>query len=112
MRRLLSFPHPRFGRLAIPHWDNALTAAARRPTACSASGEPYARDPYYFSDIGPLRIQQVGLAADAVEWADEDGLIIGRDAAGSRHRRPVPERPGPSARGPRAGLQPPTDHER
>ncbi len=46
------------------------------------TGEPYARDPYYFSDIGPLRIQQVGLAADAVEWADEDDLIIGRDAAG------------------------------
>jgi NADPH-dependent 2,4-dienoyl-CoA reductase/sulfur reductase-like enzyme len=79
---VISFPHPRYGRLAIPHWDNALHSGRQAADGVLNVGEPYARDPYYFSDIGPLRIQQVGLAADAVEWADEDGLVLGRDAAG------------------------------
>jgi hypothetical protein len=48
----------------------------------AGSHSPYVRDPYFFSDIGPLRIQQVGLAAAAVEWAEEDDLIIGRDEHG------------------------------
>ena len=82
MRRLIAFPHPRYGRLQIPHWDNALHSGRQAADSVLNIGEAYARDPYYFSDIGPLRIQQVGLAADAVEWADEDDLVIGRDAAG------------------------------
>jgi hypothetical protein len=41
------------------------------------------RDPYFFSDIGPLRIQQVGLASGAVEWAEEDALLVGRDEYGA-----------------------------
>jgi 3-phenylpropionate/trans-cinnamate dioxygenase ferredoxin reductase subunit len=79
---VVAFPHPRYGTLAIPHWDNALHSGRQAADGVLDTGEAYARDPYYFSDIGPLRIQQVGLAADAVEWADEDGLVIGRDAAG------------------------------
>ena len=78
----IAFPHPRYGKLAIPHWDNALHSGRRAADGVLDVGEAYARDPYYFSDIGPLRIQQVGLAADAVEWRDEDGLAVGRDAAG------------------------------
>ena len=77
------FPHPRYGAIAIPHWDNALHSGRQAADGVLGTGEPYARDPYYFSDIGPLRIQQVGLAADAVEWADEDDLIIGRHGGGS-----------------------------
>jgi len=79
---VIRFPHPRYGGIAIPHWDNALHSGRQAADGVLGTGEPYARDPYYFSDIGPLRIQQVGLAADAVEWADEDDLIIGRDEAG------------------------------
>lgn len=78
----IAFPHPRYGSIAIPHWDNALHSGRQAADGALGVGEEYARDPYYFSDIGPLRIQQVGLAADAVEWADEDDLMIGRDAAG------------------------------
>ena len=78
----VSFPHPRFGRLAIPHWDHALWSGRHVAGAITGSREPYVRDPYFFSDIGPLRIQQVGLAAAAVEWAEEDGLWVGRDEHG------------------------------
>jgi NADPH-dependent 2,4-dienoyl-CoA reductase/sulfur reductase-like enzyme len=78
----VSFPHPRFGRLAIPHWDHALWSGRHVAGSIAGSRAPYVRDPYFFSDIGPLRIQQVGLAAAAVEWAEEDDLIIGRDEHG------------------------------
>jgi 3-phenylpropionate/trans-cinnamate dioxygenase ferredoxin reductase component len=79
----VSFPHPRFGRLAIPHWDHALWSGRHVAGSITGSREPYVRDPYFFSDIGPLRIQQVGLASAAVEWGDEDGLVVGRDEHGS-----------------------------
>jgi hypothetical protein len=46
------------------------------------SSAPYARQPYFFSDIGPLRIQQVGLAEGVCEWSDGESLMIGRDDAG------------------------------
>ena len=36
-------------------------AGGTSPTAILGSRDPYVRDPYFFSDIGPLRIQQVGL---------------------------------------------------
>ncbi len=78
----VSFPHPRWGRIAIPHWDNALRSGRHVADAIAGSLEPYVRDPYFFSDIGPRRIQQVGLADAAVEWDDADGLVIGRDVAG------------------------------
>ena len=41
------------------------------------------REPYFFSDIGRLRIQQVGVGDAAVEWHDDDGLFVGRDPAGA-----------------------------
>lgn len=79
----VSFPHPRFGQIAIPHWDHALWSGRHVAGAICGSHEPYARDPYFFSDIGPLRIQQVGVASSAVEWADEDSLLVGRDERGT-----------------------------
>lgn len=79
----VSFPHPRWGRIAIPHWDNALRSGRHAADSILGSMEPYLREPYFFSDIGPLRIQQVGVAAQAVEWADDDGLVVGRDSAGA-----------------------------
>jgi len=41
------------------------------------------REPYFFSDIGPLRIQQIGVADAVVDWHDEDGLVVGRDQNGA-----------------------------
>jgi 3-phenylpropionate/trans-cinnamate dioxygenase ferredoxin reductase component len=79
----VSFPHPRWGRIAIPHWDHALWSGRHAAESILGSTEPYVREPYFFSDIGPLRIQQVGLADQAVEWdKDDEGLIVGRDTAG------------------------------
>jgi 3-phenylpropionate/trans-cinnamate dioxygenase ferredoxin reductase component len=76
------FPHPRFGRIGIQHWDHAV-ASGRHVAACIAGDSAaYVRDPYFFSDIGPLRIQQVGLADAACDWAERGGLITGRDDTG------------------------------
>jgi len=72
-----AFPHPRFGRIAIPHWDNARAGGAHAAAAVLGATAPYVRDPYWFSDIGPLRIQQVGLAPAACEWSHRDGLHVG-----------------------------------
>ena len=76
----VSFPHPRWGRIAIPHWDHALWSGRHVADAIMGSAAPYTRDPYFFSDIGPLRIQQVGLAERVAEWTPEHGMLVGRDA--------------------------------
>ncbi len=78
----IAFPHPRHGRLQIPHWDHALYSGRHAADSLLGDDTPYVREPYYFSDIGPLRIQQVGLATAAAEWRVEDGLTIGRDDVG------------------------------
>ena len=72
-----AFPHPRYGRIAIPHWDNARAGGAHAADAVMGSAAAYVRDPYWFSDIGPLRIQQIGLAPAACEWSQHDGLHVG-----------------------------------
>ena len=80
----VSFPHPRWGRIAIPHWDNAIWSGRHAAESILGSTGPYVREPYFFSDIGPLRIQQVGLADRAVEWdGDDEGLVVGRDSGGA-----------------------------
>ena len=56
----VSFPHPRWGRIAIPHWDHALWSGRHAAESILGSTAPYVREPYFFSDIGRLRIQQVG----------------------------------------------------
>ncbi len=77
------FPHPRFGRLSIPHWDNARASGAHVAGELLGAGSVYRRDPYWFSDIGRLRIQQVGCAEVVCEWETRDGLHVGCDAHGS-----------------------------
>jgi 3-phenylpropionate/trans-cinnamate dioxygenase ferredoxin reductase subunit len=79
----VSFPHPRWGRIAIPHWDHALWSGRHVADAILGSTAPYVREPYFFSDIGRLRVQQVGVAGSAVEWHEDDGLVIGREAGGA-----------------------------
>ena len=79
---LARFPHPRYGRIAVPHWDNARAGGAHVAAAILGACEPFVREPYWFSDIGPLRIQQVGRDAVVCEWRDRDGLTVGHDASG------------------------------
>lgn len=79
----VSFPHPRWGRIAIPHWDHALWSGRHAAGAILGSSAPYAREPYFFSDIGAFRVQQLGVADAVVEWGDEDGMSVGRDASGA-----------------------------
>ncbi len=79
---IVRFPHPRWGPIAIPHWDHALHSGRHVADAILGSSEPYVRDPYWFSDIGPLRLQLVGHSAAVADWADEDGLHVGRDECG------------------------------
>ncbi len=72
-----AFPHPRFGRIAIPHWDNARAGGDHVARAILGSRAPFERDPYWFSDIGPLRVQQVGFEPAVCEWSVRDGLHVG-----------------------------------
>lgn len=80
---IVSFPHSRWGRIGIPHWEHALWSGRHVAESILGSTAPYVRDPYFFSDIGRLRIQQVGLADAAVDWHDDDGLVVGRDSGGA-----------------------------
>jgi 3-phenylpropionate/trans-cinnamate dioxygenase ferredoxin reductase component len=78
----VSFPHPRYGRIAIPHWDHALWSGRHVAESILGSTAAYVREPYFFSDIGPLRIQQVGRSDAAVEWNADEGLVVERDPDG------------------------------
>jgi 3-phenylpropionate/trans-cinnamate dioxygenase ferredoxin reductase component len=77
-----AFPHPRFGRIAVPHWDNARASGVHAAESVLGADGAYDRDPYWFSDIGPLRIQQVGFAPAACEWVRRDDLHVGHDDRG------------------------------
>ena len=79
----VSFPHPRWGRIGIPHWDHALWSGRHAAESILGSSAPYARQPYFFSNVGRLRIQQVGMVDAAVDWHEDDGLVVGRDRGGA-----------------------------
>lgn len=79
---LAAVPHPRYGRISVPHWDTARSSGAHAARSVLGDEAPFVREPYWFSDIGRLRVQQVGLAAAAVEWGQHDGLTVGRDTNG------------------------------
>jgi 3-phenylpropionate/trans-cinnamate dioxygenase ferredoxin reductase subunit len=75
-------PHARFGRLALPHWDSAMGTGIAAAEAILGHAVPYDRLPYWWSDIGPLRIAEFGVAALVDNWGIEDGLRVGRDSDG------------------------------
>jgi 3-phenylpropionate/trans-cinnamate dioxygenase ferredoxin reductase component len=75
-------PHARFGPMVFPHWDMAIGTGERAADAIAGIDAALDRLPYWWSDIGERRLAEVGWAGAAVEWREESGLQVGRDAAG------------------------------
>ena len=66
----VSFPHPRWGRIAIPHWDHARASGRHVAETILGATAPYVRE-------------QVGVSDVVVDWHEDDGLFTGRDRAGA-----------------------------
>jgi 3-phenylpropionate/trans-cinnamate dioxygenase ferredoxin reductase subunit len=79
---LVLVPHARFGSLRFPHWDAAIGTGEQVAAVIAGEAGSYERLPYWWSDIGPRRLAEVGSADAVATWAEEDGLHVGRDAAG------------------------------
>jgi 3-phenylpropionate/trans-cinnamate dioxygenase ferredoxin reductase subunit len=79
---LVAAPHARFGALRFPHWDQAIGTGEHAAEAIAGDAVPYERLPYWWSDIGELRLAEVGVAEAAAEWRVENGLHVGRDDEG------------------------------
>jgi 3-phenylpropionate/trans-cinnamate dioxygenase ferredoxin reductase subunit len=80
---LVLVPHARFGPMRFPHWDAAIGTGEQAADAIAGQAGPYERLPYWWSDIGPRRLAEVGFAEAAESWAEEEGLHVGRDAGGA-----------------------------
>ncbi|MGL6279258.1 MAG: FAD-dependent oxidoreductase [Gaiella sp.] len=80
---LVLVPHDRFGPIRFPHWDAAIGTGEQAADAIAGVARPYERLPYWWSDIGPRKLAEVGWAGAAETWADEDGIHVGRDHAGT-----------------------------
>lgn len=80
---LVLVPHARFGPMRFPHWDAAIGTGEHVADSIAGNGGPYERLPYWWSDIGPRRLAEVGFAGAVSTWAEEDGLNVGRDASGA-----------------------------
>ncbi len=80
---LVLVPHARFGRMRFPQWDAAIGTGEQAAASIAGHAGPYDRLPYWWSDIGPRRLAEVGFAGAVKQWAEEDGLHVGRDAAGA-----------------------------
>ncbi|MEO5633544.1 NAD(P)/FAD-dependent oxidoreductase [Gaiella sp.] len=79
---LVLVPHARFGAMRFPHWDAAIGTGEHVADSIAGNGGPYERLPYWWSDIGPRRLAEVGFAEAASTWAEEDGLHVGRNTSG------------------------------
>lgn len=80
---LVLVPHARFGPMRFPHWDAAIGTGEHVADTIAGKGGPYERLPYWWSDIGPRRLAEVGFAGAVATWAEEDGLHVGGDASGA-----------------------------
>jgi NADPH-dependent 2,4-dienoyl-CoA reductase/sulfur reductase-like enzyme len=79
---LILAPHARFGPIRFPHWDMAIATGERAADAIAEVPGRLDRLPYWWTDIGPRTLAEVGWADAAVEWSEEDGMHVGRDAGG------------------------------
>lgn len=79
---LIHVPHARFGPIRFPQWDAAIGTGEHAADAVAGDVHPYERLPYWWSDIGELRLAEVGWSGAVTTWADEDGVLVGRDGDG------------------------------
>jgi 3-phenylpropionate/trans-cinnamate dioxygenase ferredoxin reductase subunit len=79
---LVLVPHARFGPIRFPHWDAAIGTGEQAADSIAGVAGPYERLPYWWSDIGTLRLAEVGVAEQVATWHDVDGMHVGRDASG------------------------------
>ena len=79
---LVLVPHARFGPIRFPHWDAAIGTGEHVADGIAGVAGPYERLPYWWSDIGPRRLAEVGVASLAAGFTEEEGLHVGRDASG------------------------------
>ncbi|MDN5746332.1 MAG: FAD-dependent oxidoreductase, partial [Nocardioidaceae bacterium] len=59
--------HPRFGRLRVEHWDNAIEQGKHVAHSMLGDNAPYTRMPYFFTDQYDLGMEYVGHAAPGVD---------------------------------------------
>jgi NADPH-dependent 2,4-dienoyl-CoA reductase/sulfur reductase-like enzyme len=79
---LVVVPHARFGPIRFPHWDMAIGTGEHAADVIAGVAGELDRLPYWWTDIGARTFAEVGWAEAAAEWNDEDGIHVGRDAAG------------------------------
>lgn len=80
---LVLVPHVRFGAIRFPHWDAAIGTGEQAADAIAGVAGAYDRLPYWWSDIGPRRLAEVGWAGAAVAWQEESGVHVGRAEDGA-----------------------------
>ena len=74
--------HPRYGKIAFPHWDWARRTGIQAAESVLGAAEPFDAEPFWFSNIGPLHLQELGFGDQAEEWEEIDGVHVGRNAEG------------------------------
>jgi 3-phenylpropionate/trans-cinnamate dioxygenase ferredoxin reductase subunit len=74
--------HARYGRVSFPHWDAAIAMADVAAATITGEEGCYDRLPFWWSDVGPLRVAEVGVGSLAVEWQEDAGMHLGRNAEG------------------------------
>jgi NADPH-dependent 2,4-dienoyl-CoA reductase/sulfur reductase-like enzyme len=77
-----SVSHPRYGEIAFPHWDWARRTGRQAADSVAGVAGPFDVEPFWFSNIGPLHLQEIGFGERAERWEERDGLHVGRDADG------------------------------
>ncbi|WEV77241.1 FAD-dependent oxidoreductase [Janibacter cremeus] len=55
-----SHDHPSLGRIRVEHWDNAIQQGRHAARSMLGGQEPYARQPYFFTDQYDLGMEYVG----------------------------------------------------
>jgi 3-phenylpropionate/trans-cinnamate dioxygenase ferredoxin reductase component len=66
----------------FPQWNHARAGGAHVARSLKEGATPFAELPYWYSNIGDLRIQEVGDAGAARRWESADELNVGTDAQG------------------------------
>ena len=97
---LVLVPHARFGPIRFPQWDAAIGTGEHAADVIAGVAGDYERLPYWWTDIGELRVAEVGVAEHVVGVAvSKADLHVGRDAAGDGRLRDGGRRPEAAARG-------------